>query len=51
MAFGRHDMYFGSQRVGMATVLVFFAVGGILLLPVQVPRDGRRAEQEAALAK
>ncbi len=48
---GTMTLYFGSQRVGMATVLVFFAIGGIVLLPVQVPRDGRRAEQEAALAK
>ncbi len=27
---------FGSQRVGMATVLVFFALGALLLLPVRV---------------
>ncbi len=33
---GIMTFYFGSQRVGMATVLVFFALGAILLLPVRV---------------
>jgi len=33
---GVMTLLFGSQRVGMATVLVFFAVGGLLLLPVRV---------------
>jgi len=31
-------LLFGSQRVGMATVLVFFAVGMLLLLPVKVEK-------------
>ena len=29
----------GSQRVGMATILVFFAVGLVLLLPLRVPGE------------
>jgi UMF1 family MFS transporter len=29
---------FDSQRVGMATILIFFAIGAILLLPVRVPK-------------
>lgn len=33
---GLMTLTFGSQRVGMATVLVFFAVGAILLVPVKV---------------
>lgn len=33
---GMMTMAFASQRVGMATVLVFFAVGALLLLPVKV---------------
>lgn len=33
---GLMTVYFGSQRVGMATVLVFFGLGAILLLPVKV---------------
>lgn len=36
---GVMTMYFGSQRVGMATVLVFFAIGGVMLLVVKVPHD------------
>lgn len=28
-----------SQRMGMATILVFFAVGGILLIPVKLPPE------------
>jgi MFS transporter, UMF1 family len=35
---GLMTLFFGSQRVGMATVLVFFVVGGLLLLPVRVER-------------
>ena len=34
---GMMTLTFGSQRVGMATVLVFFAIGAILLIPVQIP--------------
>ena len=33
---GTVTLYFDSQRVGMATVLVMFALGGMLLLPVKV---------------
>lgn len=33
---GMMTLYFGSQRVGMATVLVFFAIGAVLLVPVKV---------------
>lgn len=33
---GWMTLIFGSQRVGMATVLIFFAIGGILLIPVKV---------------
>ncbi len=33
---GFMTMTFGSQRAGMGTVLVFFVVGGILLIPVRV---------------
>lgn len=29
-------LLFGSQRVGMATVLIFFIIGAIMLLPVRV---------------
>lgn len=28
----------GSQRIGMATVLVFYALGALILLPVRVPQ-------------
>lgn len=33
---GTMTLLFDSQRIGMATVLVFFGVGAILLLPVRV---------------
>jgi UMF1 family MFS transporter len=33
---GWMTLIFNSQRVGMATVLTFFIIGGILLLPVKV---------------
>lgn len=33
---GLGTYYFNSQRVGMGTVLVFFAIGALLLLPVKV---------------
>ena len=32
-------LWFDSQRVGMATILVFFVVGLLLLLPVKAPRS------------
>lgn len=35
---GLMTLAFGSQRVGMATVLVFLGVGGLLLLPVKVAK-------------
>lgn len=35
--FGVLTVWFGSQRVGMATVLVFFALGAALLIPVKAP--------------
>ena len=31
-------LWFDSQRIGMATILVFFVVGLLLLLPVKAPR-------------
>ncbi len=34
----------GSQRAGMATILVFFVVGGLLLLPVPEPERPTDAE-------
>ena len=36
---GAMTLWFHSQRVGMATVLVFFVVGMLLLLPVRVDTD------------
>ena len=36
---GVMTLLFNSQRVGMATILVFFALGAILLLPVKVPEN------------
>lgn len=34
--FGLATYYFASQRVGMASVLTFLAIGGFLLIPVKV---------------
>jgi UMF1 family MFS transporter len=34
----------GSQRLGVATILMFFVIGMILLLPVREPADGARAQ-------
>ncbi|VVC76844.1 hypothetical protein AQUSIP_21710 [Aquicella siphonis] len=39
--FGVMTMAFDTQRAGMATVLVFFAVGALLLLPIQVNKKGQ----------
>lgn len=36
---GFMTLTFGTQRVGMATVLVFFALGAILLIPVKVEKN------------
>lgn len=36
--FAAATLHFESQRAGMATVLVFFAIGLLLLLPVREPR-------------
>lgn len=36
---GTITLIFASQRFGMATVLVFFAVGALLLLPVKVNQE------------
>jgi UMF1 family MFS transporter len=36
---GIMTLSFGSQRVGMATVLIFFLLGGILLLPVKIAAE------------
>ena len=36
---GLMTMLFNSQRVGMATIMVFFVIGMILLLPVRVFYD------------
>ena len=35
--FGTATAWFGSQRAGMATILVMFVVGGFLLLRVREP--------------
>lgn len=40
---GLVTLHFHSQRVGMATVLVFFAVGGALLIPVKVEKSRGRS--------
>lgn len=40
LAFGLATSAFASQRAGLATVLVFFAVGGALMLRVKEPRAG-----------
>ena len=37
--FGAVTAATGSQRAGLATILVFFVVGMILLLPVRDPRE------------
>jgi UMF1 family MFS transporter len=37
----------GSQRIGLAAIIAFFAIGLVLLLPVEEPRRARR-EGEAA---
>jgi MFS transporter, UMF1 family len=34
----------GSQRLGVATILMFFVIGMILLLPVREPADGARPQ-------
>jgi UMF1 family MFS transporter len=34
---GALTLYFHSQRVGMATIMVFFLIGALLLLPVRMP--------------
>jgi len=39
IAFGSATDLFGSQRAGMATILVFLTVGLVLLLPVREPRN------------
>ncbi len=36
-------MAFDSQRMGMATILLFFIGGGLLLMAVPAPRHGREA--------
>ena len=36
---GMMTLAFHSQRVGMATVLVFFALGAVLMLPVRIPKS------------
>jgi UMF1 family MFS transporter len=38
--FGEATSWFASQRAGMATILVMFVVGGLLLLLVREPRRG-----------
>lgn len=35
---GMMTLYFHSQRVGMATILVFFVVGALLLIPVKLEK-------------
>ncbi|EKD71368.1 MAG: hypothetical protein ACD_46C00200G0002 [uncultured bacterium] len=36
---GMATLYFNSQRVGMATILVFFALGALTLIPVHVEKS------------
>lgn len=36
---GALTLMFDSQRIGMATVIVFFIIGGLLLLPVKVVKS------------
>lgn len=38
---GEITLHFDSQRVGMGTVLIFFAIGGLMLLPVKVEASHR----------
>jgi UMF1 family MFS transporter len=38
LAVGLVTTLFASQRIGIAVILVFFAIGGILLAGVQVDR-------------
>lgn len=40
---GMVTILFHSQRVGMGTVLIFFAVGGLMLLPVKVEKSEFRS--------
>jgi UMF1 family MFS transporter len=40
---GTVTFWSGSQRLGMATIIVFFAIGGALLLPLQEPDRGPSA--------
>lgn len=44
---GTMTLLFASQRVGMATVIVFFIVGGLLLIPVHVREDAHTMEEIA----
>lgn len=46
---GTMTLLFASQRVGMATVLVFFAVGALLLLPVKVNNSALHDVSDAAI--
>lgn len=39
---GLITLHFGSQRAGMATIIIFFVVGGILMCFVQEPRNSRK---------
>ena len=41
---------FQSQRVGMATILIFFTVGGLLLLTVNEAEGVAMADRETAVA-
>lgn len=41
--FGWMTLTFGSQRMGMATVLLFFVVGALLLIPIQFGEARRNA--------
>lgn len=36
---GMITLTFGSQRVGMAIIIVFFVIGGLLLIPVKVKQE------------
>ena len=40
---GTVTFWTGSQRLGIATILVFFIVGGLLLLPLREPQAGTAA--------
>ena len=41
---GTVTFWTGSQRLGVATILVFFVIGMVLLLPVRDPAEPAQAQ-------